>query len=192
MLSHKYTNGPTLEHLIDTAAAWVQYAKDKNYNVAYWQIGNEIDHHPTLMTQAEYVSAYHQMVDAMKLVDPDIQTGPRLLSNINYMRAVVNAGSDNVDFFSAHQYIWPLELDNYESWRDFTGNMIPAIDNAVTVSRENDDLPILITETNAHGYDVNSRYHSTKTIRQELTTRTHSTSETSNNSSDKLSLTTVA
>ncbi|MDQ8194157.1 hypothetical protein QEH59_06960 [Coraliomargarita sp. SDUM461004] len=151
MLSHKYSNGPSLSHLIDTAAAWVQYAKDKNYEVAYWQIGNEIDHHSNLLSRTEYVTAYHQMVDAMKAINPDILTGPGILSDMNYMRAVTDANPNNVDFLSAHQYIWSLDIDTYEKWRDFTGNMIPAIDNAVTVSREYNNMPILITETNAYG-----------------------------------------
>jgi len=151
ILSHKYTNGPSLDRLIETAAAWVQYAKDKNYEVAYWQIGNEIDHHPDLITQSEYVSAYHQMVDAMKAVDPTILTGTGLLGNINYLRAVVDANPDNVDFLSAHQYLWQFDLDTYENWRDYTGSLIPNVNNAVTVSKENGNIPVLITETNTYG-----------------------------------------
>lgn len=155
ILSHKYKddNPPTLQHLIDTAVAWVQYAKDKNYEVAYWQIGNEIDHHRDIISSAQYTTAYHRVVDAMKAVDPGILTGPGILSNKSYMNSVVAQKSSNVNFLSAHQYMFAFDFYTYEQWRDHRKNLKPNVDNAISVSRSNGDIPVLVTETNARGDD---------------------------------------
>ena len=78
-LSYKYEQGPTLEQLAASAKAWVSYARSKNYKVAYWQIGNEVDHHGALITKREYVDAYNQIARAMKDADPTIRVGPGIL-----------------------------------------------------------------------------------------------------------------
>ncbi|MCX6309083.1 MAG: hypothetical protein NTY32_09760 [Bacteroidia bacterium] len=54
------------------AADWVQYCKDKNYNVTYWEIGNETYWHP-FMTAREYGQLVKKYAQAMKGVDPTIK-----------------------------------------------------------------------------------------------------------------------
>lgn len=55
----------------EEAAEWVRYCKEKEYNVRYWEIGNETYWHP-VMTAKEYGSLVNVYAEAMKAVDPDI------------------------------------------------------------------------------------------------------------------------
>ncbi len=150
-MSHKFTNGPTQEKLVATAAAWVQYANDKGYEVAYWQIGNEIDHNSATISLAEYVEIYHQIASAMKAVDPTVQVGPGILDQIGYYRAVCRENIDNVDFLTVHNYLHTAGLSTYEDWRDRRETLLLSAANAITVSGEYGDLPVLVTETNSRG-----------------------------------------
>jgi len=60
---------------VDLAADWVRYCNvEKDYNVKYWEIGNEPYFH-TRFTPDEYADLYLQMAEAMKAVDPNIQIG---------------------------------------------------------------------------------------------------------------------
>lgn len=53
------------------AADWVQYCKDKAYQVRYWEIGNETYWHH-VMTAREYGALVVKYAEAMKKVNPDI------------------------------------------------------------------------------------------------------------------------
>ena len=56
----------------EEAADWVQYCKDRGYNVKYWEIGNETYWHP-FFTAREYGRAVKKYAQAMKAVDPTIK-----------------------------------------------------------------------------------------------------------------------
>lgn len=156
-LSHKYKNGPDYETLKTTAVEWVKYAKSKGYKVAYWQIGNEVDHkpYPDLLPKSEYIDLYIDFVKAMKDADPSIQCGPGILSNSSYYTDIVNKEPTLIDFTSCHQYMW-----DKSGWRDYAGwkdaqctdltknvkNMQYAVENS-----KKPNMSILITETNSLG-----------------------------------------
>ena len=53
------------------AADWVQYCKDKGYQVRYWEIGNETYWHH-VMTAREYGALVVKYAVAMRKVNPDI------------------------------------------------------------------------------------------------------------------------
>ncbi len=53
------------------AADWVQYCKDKGYQVRYWEIGNETYWHH-VMTAREYGALVAKYAKAMRKVNPDI------------------------------------------------------------------------------------------------------------------------
>ena len=57
---------------IKEATDWVQYCKDKNYNVKYWEIGNET-YWQQFMTASEYGQIVKKYARAMKAVDPTIK-----------------------------------------------------------------------------------------------------------------------
>jgi alpha-L-arabinofuranosidase len=151
VFSHKYKNGPSLDELIETAIAWVQYAHKMNYQVEYWQIGNEVDHHQDLLSPEEYLQVYQQIAKAMKSVDFTVKVGPGILSNVNYFKEIISNYPDLIDFTSSHQYMWPYikSCTNYELWKDHEDNYIPNVkkmQNAVSNSIK-PTMEIVITET---------------------------------------------
>ena len=151
LLSYKLPGGPSLEYLKKSAVAWVKYAKEKGYDVAYWQLGNEIDHHQKQISLDEFVHAYGEIAGAMKAYDPSIQVGPGLLANISYNAAVLEEHGALVDFLSVHQYLFKFDLSTYEKWRDFDKSLIPNIKRLAYYNDRHGKRPILVTETNAYG-----------------------------------------
>jgi hypothetical protein len=62
----------TSQEAIDLAADWVTYCNvTNNYNVKYWEIGNE-PFWKTRFTATEYASLLTSMTTAMKAIDPNI------------------------------------------------------------------------------------------------------------------------
>lgn len=152
--AHKYKNGVTYQELKTTAVEWVKYAKLKGYKVAYWQIGNEIDHHPDVISANEYHTLYVDFVTAMKQADPTISCGPGILSSTAMLRSLLNTNADLVDFTSTHQYLFADPYTNYDEFVNYNGadvnkNIINT-QNSINSSNK-PDLPILITETNVIG-----------------------------------------
>lgn len=151
VFSFKYKGGPTFNQLVETAVAWVKYVKKKNYHVEYWQIGNEVDHHPDVLTRDEYVACYQQIASAMKAVDASIKIGPGTLSSVGYFNQVVKKYPKLIDFASAHQYMWRYKdsLTSYDIWKEHADHYIPNILNmqkAVAKSVK-PNMEIVITET---------------------------------------------
>lgn len=150
VFSFKYEGGPSFEELKTAAIEWVKYAKKKNYNVDYWQIGNEIDHHKKLLKMDEYVDFYQNVVTAMKAVDPGIKVGPGILSDTAYYNTIVSKYPELIDFTSCHQYAWKYikSCSNYEKWKEHVDkyahnvlNMQEAVSNS-----PKPNLDIVITE----------------------------------------------
>lgn len=155
VLSYKYNNGPTYQELKTTAVEWVKYAKQKGYEVAYWQIGNEVDHHQNIMTRAEYVNLYEDFVTDMKAADPTIICGTGILSSTGYFNDLMNRDSNLVDFTSAHQYLFGRPVGNYNEWLNESGTVnynsnITGMQNAINNSSK-PNLPLLVTESNSFG-----------------------------------------
>lgn len=151
VFSFTYEGGPTFETLKKTAIEWVKYAKKKKYKVAYWQIGNEVDHHKDWLTMEEYIDFYQEVVSAMKEADPSIKTGPGILSDVAYYTNLVSRYPELIDFSSCHQYAWDYieTCSDYNKWKEHQGNYIPKVrkmQEAVSNSAK-PDLDIVITET---------------------------------------------
>jgi len=152
ILSHKYPNGPTYEQLKESAVEWVRYANiTKGYNVKYWALGNEVDHHSNLISREEYQSLYSDFANAMKEVDPNIWIGPGLLSN--WHAALLNHDPDNIYFMCVHNYLWRYEwrLQGYEAWKHATDIIMHHVENVQNIVSNSSlpDLEIHVTEMNA-------------------------------------------
>ncbi|MEP5341617.1 MAG: T9SS type A sorting domain-containing protein [Algibacter sp.] len=152
--SHKYKNGVSYETLKTSAVEWVKYAKLKGYEVAYWQIGNEIDHHPDVISKNEYYTLYADFVTAMKQADPSIACGPGILSSTAMLKDLLDSNSDLVDFTSCHQYLFADPYKSYDEFVNYNGadvnKNVRNTQNTINNSNK-PDLPILITESNANG-----------------------------------------
>ena len=85
----------------ELAAAWVEYANvTNNYNVKYWEIGNEMwqsEYGFSVSSLAAVVNSYSQ---AMKAVDPTIKIG------VSWRNAqdIINACGDALDFVTISDY----------------------------------------------------------------------------------------
>jgi len=152
-ISWKYKGGPSYQKLKKSAIEWVKYSKANNYKVAYWQIGNEVDHHQNILKREEYVKLYFDFAAAMKEVDPSIQVGPGILGNKSYYNDILAGDLNLVDFLSVHQYLFGQPgLSSYKGYRNFSGCMINNIQKATGANKTaNTWKPILVTETNSFG-----------------------------------------
>jgi alpha-L-arabinofuranosidase len=94
------------QDMITNAAEWVRYANvTNNYNVKYWEIGNEIDNQIPLMTAQEYGVLLKDYYIAMKEVDPTVKIGAGLHTKKDYYRYIAKNYSDYLDFFVTHLYM---------------------------------------------------------------------------------------
>ena len=155
VLSFKYPKGPSYQELKDSAVAWVSYAKKNRGQVAFWQIGNEVDHSSELLPMNEYVALYQDFALAMKKADPSAKTGPGILSSPAYYREVAKACPTLVDFASVHQYAWGWKnvCDHYEGWRDCKDSFDTNIEQAAKTLKSAGlpDVKLLVTETGVTG-----------------------------------------
>lgn len=156
VMSYKYPGGPSRAELKDAAAEWVKYANETmGYDVKYWQLGNEQDHHSNLLDIDEYEDLYVEFVQAMKAVDPTIKTGPGLLANDQWVNRMLGLGGGLVDFMTAHQYTFNQwwTKNGYSGWRNRTETFVPDVENVSSLVA-NSSIPeteILITEINSWG-----------------------------------------
>lgn len=159
VMAHKYKESVTLDKLIESAAEWVKYSKEKGYDVKYWQIGNEQDHHanpndPAAFPLEEYADAYKRMTAAMKAMDPSIKTGPGILSNTNWVNKIIEVAEDDVNFLSVHQYVFGHSWSGggYDTWRNFRNmNDANGAVNNMNHYAKSKGLELFVTETNVYG-----------------------------------------
>lgn len=152
VMSHKYRNGPSLDALKEAAVEWVRYANvTRDYGVKYWQLGNEQEHHPKLMTLTEYRQIYGDFSAAMKAVDPTIRTGVAVINNRQWATALLEAFPKNVDFVACHQYQW--HNWTVQGWVDFKDPVIPNALVMASIIRNSPrpDAEIMVTETSSQG-----------------------------------------
>jgi hypothetical protein len=102
------------------AAEWVKWANKKmDYNVHYWEIGNELDRSweagndqplgKGQITAAKYTQRYNDMASAMRKADPTIKIG-----SCPYVEEVLRDCGANVDFVSIHTYPGSVTRDDAE------------------------------------------------------------------------------
>ncbi len=96
----------------DLAAAWVKYANvTNNYNIKYWEIGNELWKSElgfTTATLAETVKAYSA---AMKAVDPNI----KIAVSWRDIQGIISACGDDLDYVTISDYSGNL-FQTYNSY----------------------------------------------------------------------------
>jgi len=108
---------------IAEAARWVKYCKDKNYNVRYWYLDNELHFGSNCgpMTTAEYADYIKQFVSAMRAVDPNIKiivnhenklSEPNYWAQLEYLIAEAGAYFDILD---VHWY-WDNGRTDWDNW----------------------------------------------------------------------------
>ncbi len=112
----------------EMAAEWVRWANLKNnYNVRYWELGNELEGgwelghilpDGTEMTGEVFAQRFLAFAKAMKAVDPTIKTGGPASSNDRgaFIKEVLRDAGDEVDFISFHTY--PVE-NRFQKEEDF-------------------------------------------------------------------------
>lgn len=115
------------------AADWVQYCKDKDYHVKYWEIGNETYLHP-FMTAKEYGQVVKKYVRAMKAVDPTIKISANGHWNVDmvgtkerttasewenirlkYLNATTRSDANAADAY-ANQFLSPDKTQGTDKW----------------------------------------------------------------------------
>lgn len=152
VLAHKYPGGPTLAELKEAAVEWVRYANViRDYNVKYWQLGNEQDHHSHLLSRNEYMDIYDDFTTAMRAVDPSIRTGIALIGNRIWARELLAAFPERIDFVGSHQYQW--NDWSLADWLELTEPLVP---NQIQIVEEiknsaRPDAELFVTEFNASG-----------------------------------------
>ena len=96
----------------ELAAAWVKYANvTNNYNIKYWEIGNELWKSElgfTTETLAETVKAYSE---AMKAVDPNI----KIAVSWRDIEGIISACGDALDYVTISDYSGNL-FQTYDSY----------------------------------------------------------------------------
>lgn len=153
ILSYKYENGPSYKQLKECAVEWVRYANiTRKYGVKRWALGNEIDHHKSLITLEEYKSLYSDFASSMKMVDPTIMVGPGLLGN--WHADLLKHDPANIGFICVHNYLYNYSWRNndYQGWKNSTDilvNNVEKCQNAVRISS--------IPQTEIHVTEMNSR-----------------------------------
>lgn len=161
------------------AAAFVQYAKDKNYNIEYWSIGNEPTLYNGLMETrgetydiARFNTEWRTFAEAMKAVDPTIKlvgpeinqfsysTEPGATTNFGprdeeWLVEFLKANGDLVDVVSFHRYPFPkTQVAGPPSMDELRANT-QEWDKIIIHARElihqhaGRDIPIAITEFNS-------------------------------------------
>lgn len=65
-------SGATWDEQLEHAVGWVRYARERGFNVRYWEIGNENWHNNTAPA-AEMAAHVVRFARAMRAVDPDVR-----------------------------------------------------------------------------------------------------------------------
>jgi len=150
----------------EMAAEWVRWANRKNnYNVQYWELGNELEGRwelghilsdGTEMTGEVFARRFLEFAKAMKAVDPTIKTGGPASSNDRgaFIEELLRDAGDEVDFISFHTY--PVE-NRIRKEEDFFGEIFE-LEKATSRFRgwiekyqpdRKDEIELAITEWNS-------------------------------------------
>lgn len=96
-------DAPPLAELIESAAAWVNYANiTRRYGVKFWEIGNESWLIPG-QTAARYASHVAQFASALRSVDPSILIGAHG-KGLAAWQTLLELAGNSVDWLSVHDY----------------------------------------------------------------------------------------
>jgi len=112
-----------IQDSVNEAVRWVQYCKDKSYNVKYWYLDNEpyYKSNSEAMTAVEYAEYIRQFATAMKAVDPDIKIiigWENKLSVENYWndwKLIIQKAGAYFDIADVHWY-WAWGYATWDMW----------------------------------------------------------------------------
>jgi len=113
-----------LQDSVDEAVRWVQYCKDKNYDVTYWYLENEPYYESNVdgeITAADYAGYIRQFGAAMKAVDPDIKiivAWENKLSVESYWadwELIIKEAGEYIDVADVHWY-WAWGYATWDLW----------------------------------------------------------------------------
>jgi len=112
-----------LQDSINEAVRWVQYCKDKSYNVKYWYLDNEpyYKSNSEAMTAVEYAEYIRQFATAMEAVDPSIKIiigWENKLSVENYWndwKLIIQKAGAYFDIADVHWY-WAWGYATWDMW----------------------------------------------------------------------------
>lgn len=106
---------------LEEAKEWVQYCKDKGYNVKYWYLDNEVDHSGsyTQITVNKYAEIINLFTPALKAIDPDIKIIVSIIGNATSSKYenLINLAGSNFDMIDLHCY---YDWNNAE-WKKWIG-----------------------------------------------------------------------
>lgn len=99
----------------EMAAEWVRWATAEGYEVAYWEVGNELDGEwelgnvgpdGTVVDADEYARRFIAFAKAMKAVDPSIKVGGPAASNdqLPFVETLIREAGGLLDFVTFHTY----------------------------------------------------------------------------------------
>jgi len=120
-----YPGGTSLtrQQALDTSAAWVNYANNvKNYNIKYWEIGNEtynpgyMGADPGRTTQA---NDFITFCNNMKAQDPTILCGLNTETQADWT-TLLSVAHSNIDWLDVHSY----EAWSYRGYSNYSGGRL--------------------------------------------------------------------
>ena len=117
----------TLQEALDTSAAWVHYANTvKNYNIKYWEIGNET-YNPGYMGgdpgRTVQAQDFITFCNNMKAQDPTIWCGLNTEKQSDFT-TLLSIAHASIDFLDVHSY----EAWDYRGYSSYSGgNLNPNV-----------------------------------------------------------------
>lgn len=148
------------KEVLNAAVKWVEYANlIKNYDIKYWEIGNENDikrhgSDEVKWTPEKYARTVVEFSQAMKKVDPSIQIGANGMKGLypNWWNQIMPIIKQDVDFLVTHQYSW---IEDYQQWTDYNGTYDYNLTNALAaINKYKPNLRLNITETSSFNPSV--------------------------------------
>lgn len=113
----------------EMAVEWMKFARANGYNVAFWEVGNELNGEwelghflpdGTPMDGTTYAKLFREFATAMKAFDPDAKIGGPACSDLElaFVEEFIRDAGDIADFISIHAYPVGVQLtDRYEQFR---------------------------------------------------------------------------
>lgn len=167
------------EQILQNAVEMVKYAKNKGYNVKYWEIGNENDYPHSgskskqRWTAKQYAEFVVKISRLMKAEDPTILTGANGMTTEQWWATVIPIVSGDVDFLVTHQYFAGAKLSNDQGWyenyktimrkgdKDYARN-ISNLNNYIekyAAEADKKRLTIAVTETSSFMPNGDTKYY---------------------------------
>ena len=158
----------TRQRLLDTAVAWVAYARKRRYRVKYWEIGNE-SYIDATVSPYDYARDFIEFAKAMKAADPSIWVGANgppgaesggaheATKETPWWKIIYEVAAQYIDFAPVHVYSC-YRWGSYEHYRDHSPGYPEASQDAygpLVAARKYgppgfaDRLRVAVTETNS-------------------------------------------